>query len=279
MLNYDDYFNPVLQALRDLGGSGSNQEITDKVCSNLQLSDEDIEKMHGNSNQTEVDYRIAWAKTYLKKYGILENSQRGIWSFVNDKKNIETVDKEEVKAFVKKLDKKDKSSKNIELDDNDIDAPEEVQNWKDKLLDLILNMSPDAFERLTKRLLRESGFSQVEVTGKSGDGGIDGKGIYKIGGLIGFNVMFQCKRWKNQVPSSEIRDFRGALQGRADKGLFVTTSTFSRDAIKEATRDGATPIDLLDGQQLVDKLKELKLGLKIEIVENVIIDDSWYKNI
>lgn len=279
MLNYDDYFNPVLQALRDLGGSGSNQEITDKVCSNLQLSDEDIEKMHGNSNQTEVDYRIAWAKTYLKKYGILENSQRGIWSFVNDKKNIETVDKEEVKSFVKKLDKKDKSSKNIELDDNDIDAPEEVQNWKDKLLDLILNMSPDAFERLTKRLLRESGFSQVEVTGKSGDGGIDGKGIYKIGGLIGFNVMFQCKRWKNQVPSSEIRDFRGALQGRADKGLFVTTSTFSRDAIKEATRDGATPIDLLDGQQLVDKLKELKLGLKIEIVENVIIDDSWYKNI
>ena len=116
MLNYDDYFNPVLQALRDLGGSGSNQEITDKVCSNLQLSDEDIEKMHGNSNQTEVDYRIAWAKTYLKKYGILENSQRGIWSFVNDKKNIETVDKEEVKAFVKKLDKKDKSSKNIELE-------------------------------------------------------------------------------------------------------------------------------------------------------------------
>ena len=279
MLNYDDYFNPVLQALRDLGGSGSNQEITDKVCSNLQLSDEDIEKMHGNSNQTEVDYRIAWAKTYLKKYGILENSQRGIWSFVNDKKNNETVDKEEVKAFVKKLDKKDKSSKNIELDDNDIDAPEEVQNWKDKLLDLILNMSPDAFERLTKRLLRESGFSQVEVTGKSGDGGIDGKGIYKIGGLIGFNVMFQCKRWKNQVPSSEIRDFRGALQGRADKGLFVTTSTFSRDAIKEATRGGATPRDLLDGQQLVDKLKELKLGLKIEIVENVIIDDSWYKNI
>ncbi len=279
MLNYDDYFNPVLQALRDLGGSGSNQEITDKVCSNLQLSDKEIEKMHGNSNQTEVDYRIAWAKTYLKKFGILENSQRGIWSFINDKKNIEVVDKDEVKTFVKKLDKKDKTSKNTELDDNDIDAPEEVQNWKDKLLDLILNMPPDAFERLTKRLLRESGFSQVEVTGKSGDGGIDGKGIYKIGGLIGFNVMFQCKRWKNQVPSSEIRDFRGALQGRADKGLFVTTSTFSRDAIKEATRDGATPIDLLDGQQLVDKLKELKLGLKIEVVENVIIDENWYKNI
>lgn len=279
MMNYDYLFNPILKALRDLGGSGLNQEITEKVCSNLNLPDSEIEKMHGDSNQTEIDYRIAWAKTWLKKYGLLENSQRGVWSLAPGKRDVKEVNEEQVKSYVKELYENRKLTENVEPDDNDIDAPEEVQEWNDKLLNIILNMPPDAFERLTQLLLRESGFTQVEVTGKSGDGGIDGKGIYKIGGLISFNVMFQCKRWKNQVPSNEIRDFRGALQGRADRGLFVTTSTFSRDAIKEASRDGTTPIDLLNGQQLVDKLKELKLGVKIEIVENVIIDESWYNTI
>ena len=114
-------------------------------------------------------------------------------------------------------------------------------------------MSPDAFERLVQRILRESGFSQVEVTGKTGDGGIDGKGIFKIADLISFNVLFQCKKWQGSVSASHIRDFRGALQGRADKGLFVTTGNFTRDAIKEASRDGATPLDLLDGEALAIK--------------------------
>ena len=130
-----------------------------------------------------------------------------------------------------------------------------------------------------QRILRESGFSKVEVTGKSGDGGIDGKGIFKIAGLISFNVLFQCKRWQGSVGSGEIRDFRGALQGRADKGLFVTTGSFTRDAVKEASRDGATPIDLLDGEALAMKIKELKLGLSVETVENITINKKWFENI
>ena len=130
-----------------------------------------------------------------------------------------------------------------------------------------------------QRLLRESGFVQVEVTGKSGDGGIDGKGIVKISGFLSFHVIFQCKRYKGSVTSSQIRDFRGAMQGRADKGLMITTGNFTRDAIKEATRDGAPPIDLIDGEILCEKLKEFNLGVQTEIIEDVKINSEWFKKI
>ena len=140
---------------------------------------------------------------------------------------------------------------------------------------------PDGFERLTKRLLRESGFIQVEVTGKSGDGGIDGKGIMRVGGFLSFHVIFQCKRYQGAVTSPHIRDFRGAMVGRADKGLFITTGHFTRDAVREATRDGAPPIDLVDGDALADKLKELELGVEVEteIVERVHVDSDWFQSI
>jgi len=128
-------------------------------------------------------------------------------------------------------------------------------------------------------MLCESGFVQVKVTGRTGDGGIDGKGIVKVGGLLSFHVFFQCKKYQGSVSSGAIRDFRGAFIGRADKGLFVTTGTFTRDAIREATRDGATPIDLMDGDQLADKLKELRLGIRTEMVESVDVDADWFRNI
>ena len=143
----------------------------------------------------------------------------------------------------------------------------------------MLSLSPDAFERLTQRLLRESGFIQVQVTGKSGDGGIDGVGIARINGFLSFHVLFQCKRYQGSVTASQIRDFRGAMQGRTDKGLVVTTGTFTRDAIKEATRDGAPPIDLIDGEQLVHRLKDLKLGVHIKMIESVEVDLDWFTKI
>lgn len=87
------------------------------------------------------------------------------------------------------------------------------------------------------------------------------------------------KKYQGSVSAGSIRDFRGALVGRADKGLFVTTGTFTRDAIREATRDGAPPIDLMDGDQLADKLKELCLGIKTEMVESVHVDSEWFKAI
>jgi restriction system protein len=139
-------------------------------------------------------------------------------------------------------------------------------------------MSPASFERLIQRFLREKGFSQVEITGKTGDGGVDGRGIAKINGILSFHIIFQCKRYKGKVPSSDIRDFRGAMSGRTDKGLFITTGSFTRDAIREANRDGAPAIDLIDGEKLVEKLKELKLGIEVELREHIIINEEWFIN-
>jgi len=277
MPQYNEMFNPLLEALHELGGSGSIEEINNKVIELQNYPTEIVDVLHGEGPTTEIEYRLAWSRTYLKKYGILENSSRGIWAISNDKHNIKKVNPKEVVDFVHSLskDKKTKDADNSIIDDNE----NENKTWQEELIELLFLLSPDAFERLVQRILRESGFSQVEVTGKSGDGGIDGKGIFKIAGLISFNVLFQCKRWQNSVSASEIRDFRGALQGRADKGLFVTTGSFTRDAIKEASRDGATPIDLLDGEALVNKIKELKLGISIDIIEKININKKWFESI
>ena len=273
---YTELFNPLLLALHELGGSGSIEEINNKVIELQGFSEDIIEVLHGEGPRTEIEYRLAWGRTYLKKYGLLENSSRGIWSISNDKKDIKEVNAKEVVDFVHSQLKEKKNNVN----DSDIVDSEDVEKtWQDELIELLLSLPPDSFERLVQRLLRESGFSQVEVTGKVGDGGIDGKGIFKIGGLISFNVLFQCKRWQGSVKASDIRDFRGALQGRADKGLFATTGSFTRDAIKEASRDGATPIDLLDGEALTNKIKELKLGVSLEYIEKVAIDKKWFESI
>ena len=139
-------------------------------------------------------------------------------------------------------------------------------------------MSPSAFERLIQRILREKGFSQVEVTGKTGDGGIDGKGIARINGILSFHIIFQCKRYKGKVSAGAIRDFRGAMVGRTDKGLFITTGTFTRDAIREANRDGAPTIDLMDGEKIAEKLKELNLGIDVELREHITINKKWFES-
>lgn len=180
----------------------------------------------------------------------------------------------EVVTFVRGLDKPQQINEDTPTNYALAESIEE-SSWKQQLsIVLTQKLDPSAFERLIQRLLRESGFVQVEVTGKTGDGGIDGKGVARINGLMSFHVLFQRKRYKGSVGASEIRDFRGAMVGRADKGLFITTGTFTAAALKEATRDGAPPIDLVDGDELADKLRELELGMQIEIVQRVVIDES-----
>jgi restriction system protein len=280
---YDEMMNPLIEALKKLGGSGTINEINETVFEIMKLPNEVLEVLHGeNGSRGEVEYRLAWTRTYLKKVGILENSSRGVWALSPTHKDIQSVNSKEIVSKVLKLNQSEKQERtdNQNLDSNNIDTPEELQNWRNDLKKILLDMAPDAFERLFQRVLRESGFHQVEVTGKTGDGGIDGKGIFRIAGFISFNVLFQCKRWSdNSVTASDIRDFRGALQGRADKGMFVTTSTFTRDAIKEAMRDGAPPIDLIDGESLIEKLKELNLGLHIELIEKIEIKKEWFEAI
>lgn len=273
---YDDLMNPVLQALRELGGSGTNEEINNRVAEIVQIPSEQVEILHNPSKggMTELEYRLMWTRTYLKKYGVIDNSSRGVWSITPKGMKVERVNEKEVVKVVRNLMRKEKET---QIED---EADRKIE-WQEELLEIIQKMSPDSFERLIQRLLRESGFIQVEVTGRTGDGGIDGHGILRLGGLISFNVIFQCKKWQNSVGASQVRDFRGAMVGRADKGLLITTGTFTKDAVKEATRDGAPAIDLVDGDQLVEKLKQLSLGVKTRKVEieQVEIDKDFFKNL
>ncbi len=241
---FDAMLIPTIQALQILGGSGTTKEIYDQVAQILKLPDEVLEIPHGSSSQTEVEYRLAWSRTYLKKYRLLQNSARGIWSLLSTTINLDELDPKEIVKTVRDAHKSkvvpsDPTTETVES----IETLEELA-WHQQLHKILLELKPSAFERLAQRLLRESGFIQVQVTGKSGDGGIDGVGIARINGFLSFHVLFQCKRYQESVTARQIRDFRGAMQGRTDKGLFITTGTFTRDAIKEATRDGAPPIDL-----------------------------------
>ena len=279
-----EMMKPLLCALKQLGGSGTIDEINTKTIEAIGLSDDVLNIKHlANGNQSEVEYRLAWTRTYLKKFGLLENSSRSVWALTNDKVEIDKLnEKEIVKAVRGQSPEKSPDDKEIiddNLDDDGVESPDEIKGWRDKLKSTLISMKPDAFERLTQRLLRESGFIQVEVTGRTGDGGIDGKGIIRLNGILSFHMIFQCKKYSGSVTPSHIRDFRGAMQGRADKGLFITTGSFTRDAIKEATRDGAPPIDLIDGDQLIDKLKDLGLGIKEVIIRDYEVLDDWYSHI
>jgi restriction system protein len=287
---YSELFNPLLGALRRLGGSASIIELDEEVIKSLGLTDEEIATPHGQRD-TEIEYRLAWARTYLKGYGVITNSARGVWALTSEGHTVESVDPNTVVQAVraksrvgrkpKPGDASDPSLENSP-DASGIDAVADAEavlerNWRDELQSTLLGLSPAAFERLCQRLLRESGFVEVRVTGRSGDGGIDGVGVVRLGGLLGFPILFQCKRYQGSVSSSTVRDFRGAMIGRADRGLIITTGTFSREAKAEAIRDGAPPIDLLDGEQLLDKLKELRLGVGVELIEKVSVVPDWFK--
>jgi restriction system protein len=263
-----ELLNPTLQALLDLGGSGSIEEINQRVIENLNISEDLANKPHNENSEketrTELEYELAWARTVLKKQDLIKNSSRGIWALVD----------QDFKFF----EAPELTSKNFKLSNVEKEAIEE--NWKNVLINILLDkLSPAAFERLIKRVLRETGFVQVEVTGRTNDGGIDGKGTAKINGILSFHVVFQCKRYKGAVSAPQIRDFRGAMAGRTDKGLFITTGYFTREAIKEASREGTSAIDLVDGEKLAEKLKELSLGVKVEQIERVIIEPDWFDTI
>src|SRR5258708_402277 len=280
-----DLFNPLLTAIKRLGGSASISELDEEVTKNLNLTEEEITQPH-NDRSTELEYQLAWARSYLKAYGLLDNSERGVWVLTPKGNDTNAVDPRQVVRFVQergrgKIGKIAVKNSESPIGPGIVEVAEAVQeeSWREELLARLLELSPAAFERLSQRLLRESCFVEVKVTGRSGDGGIDGVGIIRLGGLLGFPVLVQCKRYRGSVSASVIRDFRGAMMGRADRGLVITTGTFSRDAKIEATRDGAPPIDLVDGEQLLDKLKELGLGIAVKTIKQVSVLPEFFKEI
>jgi restriction system protein len=276
---YTACMNPILRALRELGGSGTIQEISERATTVMGLTEAQLAVPHGDKEFSEVAYRMAWARTYLKNAGLLDNSSRGVWTLTQQGQQTQQVDERWVVQQVRKA-KPAKSKEKDAVGDTPPPVapitPNEDQ-WREDLLNVLRAIDPAQFERLCQRVLRESGFVEVNVSGRSGDGGIDGTGILRLQGMVSFHVLFQCKRWQGPVGSSVIRDFRGAMVGRADKGLVITTGSFTRDAQKEATRDGAPAIDLVDGEQLTDLLRNLNLGVRTQRVEKVIVEPEWFK--
>lgn len=275
----DALLGPTIEALKQLGGSASNDEIHDKIVELMRLPEEVVEIPHDDSGSvTRLRYRMNWTRSYLKHVGALDNTQRGVWTLTAKGRAMTAEELAKVPRIVRQKGRKRRKPKGeIAVEPEGSELESEIA-WNEQLLSILLAMAPDAFERLCQRILRESGFTKVEVTGRSGDGGIDGNGVLRVN-LISFQVIFQSKRYSGSVGSSIVRDFRGAMVGRADKGLIMTTGRFTADARKEAIRDGAPAIDLVDGDDLCELLKNLRIGVKVKMVEEVEIDEAVFSSI
>ena len=277
--SFHTFFVPIVQALRSRGGSATIDELEEAVAQIANLSEEQRSQLHGDGPRTEFSYRLAWARTYLKKGGALDNSERGVWHLTPAGFEMSDEQIRDIKSQVQQQNREARAAAAAVAEPRDDEEEGEegeeevILSWKEHLLETFLAIEPSAFERLCQRILRESGFVKVEVTGRSGDGGIDGTGVLRLN-LLSFQVLFQSKRYRGSVGASVVRDFRGAMVGRADKGLIITTGTFTADARREATRDGAPAIDLVDGDALCDLLKSLRIGVKVETVESITVDQS-----
>ena len=259
------YVLPIIEILNELGGSGNPSEITDLIIEKYNISEDELNLKNKNGGST-VKNRIAWARFYLVKGGVLDSSRRGVWSLKSN--YLDLIDLNNIGDFFKKTHEQfeiksstEKNKDDVNVLDEEIEEKVEDENYKEKILELLKDLPPAGFEKLCQRLLRESGFSQVKVTGKTGDGGIDGYGVLEINPLMSFKVLFQSKRYKEVVSTDKVRDFRGAMAGRADKGIIITTGRFTQDAKNEAVRDGVPPIELVDGEKLVKMFEKLELGL------------------
>jgi len=260
------YFGPLLEALRGLGGSAKADEAVDRVAQDLTVSDEVLNETLP-SGGSRFRNQVAWARFYLVREGLLDSSKHGVWS-LTDKGFKTSLSPEQARELFLKWVKifqvqRKQKERNEPVAEQVAEGTGSVsKDYREEVLSVLLALPPAGFERLSQRLLREAGFTQVVVTGQSGDGGIDGFGTLQVNPLVSFKVLFQCKRYAKSVPPSQVRDFRGAMSGRADKGIIITTGTFTAEARREATRDGAPPIELIDGEKLLDMLEKLELGLK-----------------
>jgi len=258
------FFRPILEILRESGGSGTASEIVDRSLEIANISEAEQATVNKNG-LSRVKNQVHWARQYLVWAGYLDSSKRGVWS-LTDKGTSESLAAFNATEVFKggqttRIKLRQDNNQSAPLADDPIPVNTEIEDHRSVLLNLIKSLSPGGFERLSQRLLRESGFQHVSVTGKSGDGGIDGIGTLQVNPFVSFNVLFQCKRYQGTVTPSQVRDFRGAMMGRADKGLIITTGSFTLEAKKEARRDGVPPIELVDGDTLVDIFERLELGL------------------
>jgi len=271
---FSRYLGPVLDALRELGGSGRPKEVQDRVAKNLNISDK-VREETLKDGSSKWDNQVAWARQYLVYAGLLDNSKRGVWVLTPLGQKTKLTEKQGHDIFIKQVAEYQKSRKEKPDDQVSDKEPEHKIEKEKTLLEVLKSISLIGFEHLCQRLLREAGFENVEVTQRSHDEGIDGFGKLKLNEFISLKVIFQCKRYSKTVSREKIGDFRNAVIGRAEKGIIITTGTFSEDAKREANRDGAIPIELIDGERLVEIFEELELGIKK--VEKSEIDYKFFE--
>ena len=261
------WMGPLLDALRSIGGKASPHECSDWIAEKFKLPPE-VTEAKMKSGNARFHNQVQWARQYLIWEGLLDSTQRGVWTLSAkgakthlDEAANRTIFLKWVSIFAEARQKKAAvdSSKTIEPTE-EAEAPEEIE--EQALIDVLLSIPPDGFERLCKRLLHEYGLERLVVLGKSHDGGIDGRGVLRLNPFVGLKVMFQCKRIRGSVSRAQVGDFRNATMGRADKGIFLTTGTFSADAQKEADREGVLPIELVDGERLVELFQAKELGVR-----------------
>lgn len=252
---FSRFIKPLIEILREIGGSGSSREVTDAVIDKMNLSEEELSETLKNG-ASRVRNQVAWARQYCVSADLIDSSKRGVWS-LTEQGFKHPLEADDIYNIVKSVRFTKPNTTNTNYEELIDTEPHETE-----LLEILKSLSPAGFERICQRLLHESGFEQVVITGKSNDGGIDGHGVLKLNPLVSFNVIFQCKRYKDSVSSPQIRDFRGAMAGRADKGIFITTGRFTQEAKKEARRDGVPPIELVDGEMLVNMFEQYELGVK-----------------
>lgn len=278
---YNDLIEPTFIVLQNLGGSGNNEDILSGIISYLNLESDIVDIPHKDSSSlTELSYQAAWARTYMRLYGVIQNSARCIWTVTPEYAKVESINAKKIVSSIHKNQKAQKENPVLATpisEKSEFEEPQEVQPWRKQLSHILQTMDPYGFERLSQRILRESGFSHVTVTKKSGDGGIDGTGKLKINGIFSFNVAFQCKRYSGVVGASFVRDFRGSLTTDIEKGVLITTGTFSKSAKEEASNPGKQQIDLIDGEELIDKIAEYGIGVRE--VKTYEVDEDFFKSI
>lgn len=270
------YINPVLTTLQANGGAGNSSSIIEQIIESLGITDEELEEPTSNG-QSRIRNQIQWARFYLFKAGVIDNAQRGIWRLTNEGLERKLND-EDVYTLFKGVQESVKKTPIVtpkKSEEQFETTSTEDEEHTIGLLNLIQNLPAAGFEKLCKRLLTEIGINDISITGGSGDQGIDGKGIVKLNDVVSLNIVFQCKRYKETVSPHHVRDFRGAMQGRGEKGLIITTGRFTKEAKNEASRDGVTPIELIDGDRLVELFEKHHLGLKpVTVFE---IDNEFFK--
>jgi restriction system protein len=278
------WFGPLLDALRDLGDSGRPREVSARIAKNLNLTDELLDQTL-KSGGSKFHNQVAWARQYLVWEGMLDSSRHGTWTLTEKGRNAHLGDKESRDVFLKWVSihaetrKQKREAQEPEEELRPPGEPAEETNEVEKLdlLSTLRSISPTGFEKVCRELLRESGFENVEVTGGSADGGIDGYGTLEINPFVSFRVLFQCKRYAkgNLVSRAQVGDFRNTMLGRAEKGIIITTSGFSNAAIQEASREGAPQVELVDGDKLVDMFQRVELGVFKRTVYDV--DPAYFE--